>query len=233
MTPKLFETVGDYPSMLNKVALFTLGSAFVIIALLRVLIPEFDAPLSRLSFSVPIWGVSVPLGTFAPALAIAFLSRVTKLHDRLSDLFGIRKRFDVASILFPLCAGSGGVSDPLRLSNIKLNRASLMRSTFYKYASSGPGKAVIDSHYITLALDQWSWYWILLETCALVTITGVGLLSTGRFQLGAIFLLVTLIAIWLLQVVRGYCEKYALQQVEQILSDPARKREVLEKFNAL
>lgn len=231
LTP--FETVSDYPSMLNKIALYTFGSLLLAVVLLRLQIQPLDALLAPFSFALPIAGLSLPFGTVVPAFGIALLSRIFKLHDRLSDLFGIRRRFDVIAILFPLCAASGGLTDAGRVRQLKAKREPLMYATFYKYASSSPGKAVIETHYITLALDQWSWYWILLEACTIATLAAAVLFWAGRYLAAASVLAAVLLAIWLLQVIRGHCEEYALQQVEQILSEPARKREVREQFSAL
>jgi hypothetical protein len=59
-------------------------------------------------------------------------SRITRLHDLVSGLFGIRARFDRANILLPLAIMSGAKMSARQVANIKRDRSHLMRDTFYK-----------------------------------------------------------------------------------------------------
>jgi hypothetical protein len=108
-----------------------------------------------------------------------------------------------------------------------------MYKVFYKYASSSPGKAVIERHYITLALDQWCWYWILLELSALVFLLSVVFLLTARYLLASLFLGGVLLLIGALQLVRNLCADYALQEVEQIAASDERRAAIAAEFHAL
>jgi hypothetical protein len=228
-----FGTVSDYPSMLNKIALYTFGVSIAATAVLRWQVPAIDTALATMSFHIPIGDISIPLGTVLPAFLVAFVSRIFKLHDKISDLLGIRRRFDVKDILMPLALASGAPLSTEQIKKIKAERNSLMGEVFYKYASSSPGKAVIEQHYITLALDQWSWYWILLEMNTIIIITAIILLSAGKSTFAAILLIITLVLIWVMQGVRVSCSEYALQEVDQILEDGTRKRHVTGAFHAL
>jgi len=159
-----FKAVGDYPKMLNKIAVSTFTGTILAIWLLRYEVPALDNLLKPLSVPIKVFGdVNLPLGTILPALVVAALSRMFKLHDRISDIFRIRQRFDVGEILFPMAIASGASLSGDQIRAIRKNCKSMMYKVFYKYASSTAGKAVIDSHYITMALDQWCWYWIVLE----------------------------------------------------------------------
>lgn len=232
-----FKAVGDYPKMLNKIALSTFAGAILAVWLLRYELPALDNPLKPLSLQIQVaGGFSLPFGTLLPAFVVAALSRIFKLHDRISDVFHIRQRFDVSEILFPMAIGSGASLTGNQIRAIKRNRESresMMYEVFYKYASSTPGKAVIDSHYITLALDQWSWYWIVLEQTFLAVVLAGTFCITARYSLAAMFLGVVLVAIGVLQFIRNLCSDYALQEVEAILGDSARRLEVAEAFRAL
>jgi len=229
-----FKAVGDYPKMLNKIALSTFVGTILAVSLLRHELPVFDSYLSRLSVPVEIGrGLSVPFGTILPAFAAALLSRIFKWHDRLSDIFRIRQRFDVSEILFPMAIGSGASLSAEQIRAIKKNRQEMMNRVFYKYASSTKGKAVIDTHYVTMALDQWCWYWIVLEQTSLICFLAVTFWFTARYSLAATFLAVVLIAIGVLQGIRSLCSDYAVQEVEQILEDSQRRLEVAEAFRAL
>lgn len=233
MSWKPFASVGDYPTMLNKIATFNFGASILAIMLIRSQIQAVEDALAPFNITVPVLGIPLPLGTILPAFGVAFLSRALKLHDRLSDLFRIRQRFDVVAILLPLAAATGGIANAGVVRKIKTKREDLMYATFYKYASSTPGKAVIDSHYITMALDQWTWYWILLEAATLATLCALALFVAGQYWIAALLLMGVLAAAWLLQFIRYYCAEYALQQVEQILSDPARQQAIGAEFSAL
>src|SRR5207249_3941140 len=117
-----------------------------------------------------------------PAFLVALLFRIFKMHDRLSDVFGIRKRFDLDEILAPLSKGAGvPFTKPMR-ARATSRRDSLMASVFYAYASGTEGKAKIDPHLVTMALDQWSWFWILAEAVFVMVATGVALLIAGRYK---------------------------------------------------
>ncbi len=229
-----FKAVDDYPKMLNKIALATFTGAILAIWLLRYEVPALDNLLKPLSVPIKVFGdVNLPLGTILPALVVAALSRMFKLHDRISDIFRIRQRFDVGEILFPMAIASGASLSENQIRAIKKNRVSMMYKVFYKYASSTPGKAVIDSHYITMALDQWCWYWIVLELVFLGFVLAVTLWITARYSLAAVFLGVVLVGIGVLQFIRSLCSDYALQQVEAILDNSTRRLEVAEAFRAL
>jgi hypothetical protein len=222
-----FVSVGDYPGMLNKIATYTFFATLLLVWLLRAEIPVVETVLSKLTISVPLAsGLTVPLGTVLPAFVAAFLSRVLKLHDRVSDMLRIRQRFDVAAILLPLAVGSGTALGIGLVRKIREQRIELMRRLFYKYASSSPGKAVIESHYITMALDQWSWYWIVVEASFLALLAAIILLMAGRYLPSSVLLLSVLLAMPLLQIIRHHCEKYALQEVEEILKEPQRRNEI-------
>jgi hypothetical protein len=229
-----FESVGDYPKMLNRIAVSTFSASILAIIVLRWQVSGVDTALQPLSVSIPITsGFSLPFGTFLPAFALALLSRIFKLHDRISDALLIRYRFDVAEILFPLAIGSGAALNCHQIRAIRKERQSLMYKVFYKYASSTPGKSVIDPHYITMALDQWCWYWIVLESTFIALALALILLTAKRYFAAAILFGGVLVAVGILQVIRSQCSDYALQEVEAILEKTDRKLEVAEAFRAL
>jgi hypothetical protein len=175
-------------------------------------------------------GLSLPLGAVLPAFIFAFGARAIKLHDLISDICGIRQRFDVHNILMPVARAIGA---QVTTSQLKNNRRQLMAEVFYKYISKDTGTSVIDRHYTTMAFDQWSWYWILLEMSIVSAITAGVLLFAGAPFTAAILLILILLTLWALRVIRALCSKYASQQVHEILSDDNRKREVEGIFRAL
>lgn len=229
-----FATVSDYPSMLNKIAAYTFFVALLATCLLRASIAPFDRFLDHFSLPIPLTsGLVLPVGTVLPAFLVALLFRIVKFHDRMSDLFGLRKRFDVYRILYPLALGSGGPVSADRQELLRQHRKQLMADAFYAYASSTKGKAVIDEHAITMALDQWSWYWILVEAQAVVLATAAALFFTHHY-LWTIALLSSLLVLLVLQLfIYEACAQYALDEVKLILQDAARKKAVAAQFHAL
>lgn len=228
-----FATVSDYPAMLNKIGLFTFfgwlgGCWFVFVS-----VPRVKEILEGATIKVPGTDITAPLGVLLIACALAILSRVIKLHDRLSDLLGIRKRFDHYSILQPMAAAAGVALTLDQQDRLRERRDQLMVDTFYRYASSSPGKAAIEQHAITMALDQWCWYWIVLELCLVILITAVVFAAFRQWHWTALGLSICLPTIWFLNKLKEQCERYARDEIRQILQDDNRKNQVELRFRAL
>jgi hypothetical protein len=230
-----FTTVSDYPTMLNKIAWGNFANSIACVWILRYNITPFDSLLSKLNIPVKIFdGFSLPLGTLILAIIIALISRAIKYHDKLSDLFQIRKRFDVFHILVPLAVLSNANCSVEKIESFRSHRRNLMNNVFYKYASSSPGKAKIETHYITMALDQWSWYWMLLEAMSLYLITSILLLFySSSILLAYILLLFILVSVGCLQLLKHENIKYAYQELSQIIDNDSFKNEIAGVFNAL
>lgn len=158
-----FATVSDYPSMLNKIATYTFFVSLLAAGIIMWQIPDLGNALPNLPVKIPDTGLKIPMTIVLASFAIAFVSRAVKLHDRLSDLFGIRKQFDILYILVPMALVAGTPLSLEQQEKIRERRHVLMNNVFYKYASSSPGKTQIEQHAVTMALDQWTWYWICVE----------------------------------------------------------------------
>lgn len=228
-----FATVSDYPSMLNKIAAFNFFVSLIAVAVIVWRVPYFGTIHMGLTVKVPETGVEVPVAILLVALLIALISRMVKLHDRVSDLFGIRKRFDVYDILLPMASASGVVLSLDQQERIRAERHELMKNAFYKYASSSPGRAQIDQHVITMALDQWSWYWICTETICILAVSGVVLAICRQYAASTLLSVIVLLLIALLQPIREFCRGYARDEIAQILEDPSRLAAVQGVFRAL
>jgi hypothetical protein len=228
-----FASVSDYPSMLNKIALYTFGVTLLMALWLYYQVPALRPWMLPIEVTIPEFPAKIPLGVLFAAFVAAFLSRIFKLHDRISDMLGIRKRFDLEVILFPMASASGAALTLIRQEAVRRERVRLMSDVFYKYATSSPGKAVIEIHAITMALDQWSWYWIVLEADA-VALLAAGILSwNGYGQQSSVFVVGILISVWALGGIRGLCSRYATDEIRQILLDPQRQQAVQNTFRAL
>jgi hypothetical protein len=84
---------------------------------------------------------------------VAILSRFIKLHDRVSDVLGLRATIDVQWILLPLARGSGAMLDDTRELAVRLQRIGLMYKVFYPFVSVPD--AVVDRQLVRTALDNW------------------------------------------------------------------------------
>jgi hypothetical protein len=212
-----FATVGTYSEMLNKIATWTFVAALVATALVRARVPQVDTALGVFSFKVPVAGMDFPLGTLLPAFGLAVLSRVAKLHDRLSDLFGIRRRFDRQEILLPMALSVGASLTPDQIEKLETNRRGLMGEVFYRFVSSDKSKSQIDSHYVTMALDQWSWYWVVLEVAFVIALAGVILFAGHDYFDATLAAWMVVLLIAVLQAIRASCVRYARAEIREIL----------------
>jgi len=223
-----FGTISSYKEMLAKIAIFTFVSTVAALGLLSYQIPEVSSFFRQWPVKIPVEGLELPLIILVSGLVVATVARIIKLHDRISDILGLRRRFDVAHILSPM-ASSVGVT--VNESVLKARRREIMRKVFYRYASSG--QPVIDAHYVTMAMDQWSWFWVLIESIPIWIVVGVVLAVYERFIAAGLVVAGLVAAAIILAWSWGMSAKYAKQQVDEILSDGQRYQEVKGVLSAL
>lgn len=233
--PKL--TVSDYSEMLRKLSTAFFFVTLGCVSLLRWRIPAINEALANLDFATPtitsLFSISIPLGTILLAFGGALLSESMKLHDKISDLFWIRREFDIRWILIPMALLSEAKVNSGKFEKIKSERKRLMGDVFYAYASSSAGKPVIDPHTIKQALTTWSWYWLCVEAIVALLITAAILAYAGDFLWATTGLGAILFLMLLMRFFWADCAKYADSQVQQILKTPARRRQIDRTFNAL
>lgn len=233
-------TPRNYDHVLRKLASFAFYEVYVITFLLRE-----DPKINAWFLGVESWGQignvvrvlpyhdTINLSGFAIALLIAILTNVFQFHDRLSDIFGIREKFDIEKILIPLAFDVGVFVTEETRAKIAKHRDVLMHAVFYRYASSRAQESLVDKHDIEHALNAWSWYWVFVEA---VTYFGLGLVIAWLFGLKTLSLvfLITVIAASILGVLqRSRLSRYARPQIETIASHPEAASDVRERFNAL
>lgn len=230
-----FSTPKDYSEMLNKIAFFAFWGfliSLIILANNSVDIKNFLIKLS-LGYKIDKDGFCISISYVFIALFLAIVERALKLHNIISDIFRIRAKFDYENILIPMAIKSGISLNSSRRKHIKQKRYELMRNVFYLYASSTEPK--IDRHYINMALDNWCWYWILLEIRLMFIILCFVLLflnANKSYTLGLIIIVVLMTIISL--KVSSSAKKCAKQEIDEILSDATRKSKVKGVFrNAL
>jgi hypothetical protein len=160
----------NYGEILNKLASFAFCETYFITLLLRAN-PRFDAFFTTIESWGPVGKVVgiIPhhevlnLSGIVVAFVVAILTHTYQFHDRISDIFGIRSRFDRKSILIPLAHRVGSVVTKDKEAKIAQRRDELMHAVFYKYASSRDEHPLVDKHDIEHALNAWSWLWVFIE----------------------------------------------------------------------
>ncbi|MCK5614104.1 hypothetical protein KAR91_70220 [Candidatus Pacearchaeota archaeon] len=228
-------TPKNYSEMLNKIFVWTFIVACFAIFLLKTFIPKFGELFGSFSSAFPsneykILGLlPTPLGIIIPALALGVFFRIIKMHDLFSSIFRIRMRFDVNEILLPLALGSEAQINIQQIKQFKSHRKQLMSSVFFSYASSTNPK--IDEHLIHMALDSWSWYWIIVESIVIAVLTAVLAIYFEAYKFAVINLMVIFLGQAVLMLLRKRCVRYAIDEVEQILSNNTRKLEIKGVFD--
>lgn len=234
----LFPT--DYSEMMKKLASLLFWETYIVTFILREL-PDIDQTLSALETYGKIGEAlsnienyqSLNIGGIAIAMGVAGLAYMFQLHDRVSDLFRIRQRFDIAHILRPLAKLTGANLSKSQLVKLSVNRDTMMRKVFYKYASSKADAPLVDKHDIHHALNAWSWYWMFIEGVVLLLAATVICLSFGakNFALGFGLVLVGDLVVGRIQYSR--LPRYARPQIESIAADGQAAAAIKREFDAL
>jgi hypothetical protein len=227
--------VTDYQSMLNRIFWFTSASALVAIWMLRLHNSALDELLSQIDFKVEFGGEKIfpiPGGYLLPALAIGMLTRIYRLHARISDALGIRRCFDIDVIIAEFSAQLEIDLSSVPYERLVEYRPGIMRTAFYPFVSGT--HPAIDQQLVHQALDAWSWFWVGVEATLLFILAGFGLIAGGTYEVGfeTIGGTVLLAAIGL-PAMRGQCSRYAVAQVRKIAADPARAESIGGAFAAL
>ncbi|MBS0233458.1 MAG: hypothetical protein JSR99_08220 [Proteobacteria bacterium] len=235
-----FSTPKTYSEMLAKLAgaafYVTYGITFFLreIPALGALFRKIDqvTPGSAIISRVPQAQAFNRAGALI-AISAALLSQVLHLHDRVSDILGIRRRFDRNRILIPLARLVGANLSPDQKAKIAIERHRLMRSVFYRYASSRIDDPVVDKHDIEHALGAWSWFWTFVEGGTLTAIgTIIALLYSSHST--AIYLAsATLTFIAMAVLISQRLAHYAQNEIETIAATQGAREAVRAVFDAL
>jgi len=223
-----FDRPTSYGEMLNKIGIFTFLSALGLTLVVAYFVPAVHRSLNSEPTTVEILTLKIPLlFVVAPAI-IALLARIFRLHDKMSDLFGLRARFDLYRILIPLCGSLQISVDKDFRDKLSSRRETAMERTYYAYASFEDPK--ISKALVLSAIDLWTWYWILVESCVLLGIGGVVLLGFGAYRGGSLVLIVLLLAILLFSTYYDACGRLADAQIAEIVAEPERATKLKTEF---
>lgn len=234
VTPK------NYGEMLTKLASFAFYEAYLITLLLRA------NPIAAAFFTtIESWGpigkvvVIIPhhdvlnLAGIVIAFVLAVLTHTFQFHDRISDVFGIRRRFDRKSILIPLSQRVGSAVSEDKETKIGKHRDELMRAVFYRYASSRADKPLVDKHDIEHALNAWSWFWASVEAVAYFGVGAMSATLLGSPDLMRTFAMIAASFLIIALVQHMRLAGYARPQINSIAADPTAAFDVKNQFDAL
>jgi hypothetical protein len=227
--------VTDYQSTLNRIFWFTSASALVATWMLRMHNSALNALLSQIDFRVELDGsktLSIPGGYLIPALTVGVLTRIYRIHARISDWLGIRECFDIEVIIHEFAFVLGIDLTSIAYEHMSKHRPRIMRAAFYPFVSGF--RPAIDKQLIQQALDAWSWFWVGIETTLVFTLTALGLIAGGAHHVGLETLGATLVLTAIgLPSMRRQCRRYAIAQVRAIVAEPARAAVVRAAFSEL
>ncbi|MCJ7729033.1 MAG: hypothetical protein MUO27_04030 [Sedimentisphaerales bacterium] len=223
---KIFGQPESYSDMLERVTIFNFITCLICVFVLSFYSPSVKKILDYMPVEIDIVGIKglKALYVLVPAI-ITFVSRVIKLHDRISDLLSIRIKFDTKHILAPLSREVGSNLDSNVLRKMRID---MMYKVFYHYA--GFDKPVIDLQLVRSALDDWGWLWVEMEVCCLFIVTTIIfliLLKPAQF-----FIITGAVSLLILMAFFQYraCIRDAEAEVNAIVSDGPRKEEITKYF---
>ncbi len=222
----------SYSDMLERVFVLTLVTGIGCTYILATAWPAANALLHSVSLKGEIGPVKeIPVLYLLPALGVAFIARVFRLHDKISDLLRIRLYFDTHHILFPMASLAGITLDHPMKKRIRCKRDEAMYRVFYPYA--GFAHPRIDAQLVRTALDNWGWFWVLVEAEFLVALTAVATWRLHGLTQLCICVCASLLIALLLMVQWSACRRSAEREVRAILDDPGRKADVAARLAEL
>jgi hypothetical protein len=233
MSIPLFKTVENYAKMLDKIAVSTFIVLCICIYQIIYNVSGFYTLLNKYLMEIDLLGFKMPMAVVVSSIVLASISQAIKLHNRISDVFRIRDKYDLFQILYPLAIGTTSKITHEKILKIKVRRKNLMDSCFYKYASSKEDNPLIDKHLITMAINQLSWYWMVIESIFILFLTSIVFLIVWQPVASLIFILIANILLLVCIPLLGLCKEYTRREIEVILASQNAKTEIEGVFNAL
>ncbi len=123
----------SYGEMLQKMLRYNFMGTTVMLFVCNQSAPSVNSTFSHIKELFPLLNYAFYL---VLAAFTAWVVHMVKLHDRVSDLLSLRKRFDVDEILVPLARSVGLAVTSETRECFHENRENLMYKVFYKYATT-------------------------------------------------------------------------------------------------
>jgi len=222
----------DYSDILKRVFCGSLVSGIACTFLLAQASPSVKKLLNSVSSEGDI-GFVKNIGVLYVLIpgVVVVISRIIKLHDRISDLFRIRHRFDTKYILFRIAIGVGVTLTENVQKSIKKNRVQSMYTVFYPYA--GFKNPLIDDQLVRTGADHWGWFWLLVESSFLFLVTGMILVFVGEWSDVGFCLIIVFVEMGLMVFLWLSCRRCAKREVEEILKNRKWKNEIGRHFEEI
>lgn len=189
----------SYSDMLKRIFAATLATGIICTFAVAAVSPDVRAFLDS-------WDAEASIGFLKGVkalyvlipLLIAVLTRIFLVHDKIPDLLGLRRHFDVENILKPLAEGAGLPPTDTTWKRLQQSRDLAMTRTFYRYASFRDPK--IDVQLVRTAADRWAWFWCTIEPQVVLLITGIVFAVLGAW-VGLVVVLAAMAALSLIALV--------------------------------
>ena len=167
----LFYSPKDYSEMVEKISKSVFVTLAILFYVLSCINNEFKELIEKISFGAiyDFYGLELNLALLYLPLLGGLFEHMFKIHDKISKVLGIRKAYDRKVVVENILKKAGRVEQSKSLKDETIN--SIISNCFYRYVSSTNPK--IDSHYITLVLNEWCWFWIFLDILCLFILFGV------------------------------------------------------------
>lgn len=222
----------NYLGALRQVALCTFVVLMFSAWLITTMKPDW-AEQAGPECAVPLVNLRISSGFAVGAVLLTLLFRIVKLHDRISDVLGIRKRYDYENIILPLYEGVNALHivhcDPEKIHE---SRARIMRSVFYRY-TNGKDPLSIDNHFVEMAWESLALYWAVTEALFIHLCLALALLVLGAFALAFYFGLFVIVWAILYVLAERHCIRQTNQEVTEILSSPERRKQIKASFDEI
>lgn len=225
----MFGQPKDYSEMLKRIFYASLAVGITCTLILGSISSEIKEIINLSSKEWDLGFSTLPIIAVLIPFCIAVISRIITLHDKVSDIFKIRAKFDVNYILIPLFEGVGvAINDELK-KTIRKQRHSLMRRIFYKYAPNVEN-ASINKQLISTAFDRWGWFWCFIEPTVIIFFSAFLAWYFGGFKNSLFFFIVTVLFILIAVLIYPSLRRVAKHQVDDILSNSDRINEILNEI---
>ena len=182
----IFENPKSYPDMCKKIAQSVFIISLIELFILAQISNDFSEFLKKISFNTEtqICGIKMYVSYIYIPLVLSILENIFKMHDKIGRIFKIRPR-NAATVIFPAYMKELGISTSksnkdqkgLYYANIDLQR--VMGDHFYYHVSYSHPK--IDNHEVYMALDSWTWFWIILDTFCVTMLFIIALIVVSIF----------------------------------------------------
>ena len=222
----IFSTPKTYSEMVEKISKSVFALSLFGFYVLSCANEDFRLFLESISFGAKyeVFGIKLNLALFYIPLCVGMAEHIFKIHDKLASLLRIRFNYDKKVIVNGFLERAKIERDLKSLDQKATN--AIMSQVFYKYASST--NPVIDSHSIILTLNEWCWYWILLDSTLILLLVGIAFLVIKWSWTNLVLLLVALIVLSVIRwLIKRQTIKYTRLEIAEIWRSEERQKEII------